>query len=318
MSIEALGYVFTLTLPANEKWLAVCLANHADKWGDSIFPALDTLELESGLSRSTIKRSLKGLIQLGVVQRCAKSTPVSPAFYRILGVPEPRDPSLNPQSCPHALRRAVLHAFAARCEYCKQAGTKELGPDGSPWHIDRVVPRQNGGTYAPDNVTLSCKSCNHRKKTKDAPAGTRTLSLIQQLVEGTVQPDPSLGDAMGGVISAETEVQPEPSEGSAWTVGGSTQTPDPVFESFRDPIKAGARAPVRERPPENPADNFGVIVKLAHEVFDLLGVHADIGDVTEAVKAQCARLHIAYWPGDVVRKAIDAAKWQRTHRAEAG
>lgn len=81
----------------------------------------------------------------------------------------------------------------------------------------------------------------------------------------------------------------------------------------RQDLKAGA--PPLAPLPENPDDNLGVITKIAHEAIDLLGQKADLGDLAEAVKARCAKLQIIHWPGDVVRRAIDSARWQRTHRS---
>jgi hypothetical protein len=323
MSIEALGHVFLLTLPANEKWLLVCLANHADKWGDSIFPALDTLEEESGMSRSTIKRAFKNLLHLKVIERSAKSTPVSPAFYRIVGVPEPKGPLRSDPQCPNALRRAIIHEFQSCCEYCHRRGTKEFDPDGHAWNVDRVVPGRRGGIYTPDNVTLACRSCNGKKKSKDAPLGTRTLSELQH--GRTVQPDLPSADSV-----ELTTVQPEPSVGSNsqegrvqnQSLGGFRPNPEPLTEPSTDPEEQGpdtqaAPPPASPDPEQDPNDNLRVITKLAHETYGLLGLTADLGEVTETVKSRCAQLKIRYYPGDVVRRAIDSARWQREHRSEA-
>lgn len=327
MSIEALGHVFLLTLPANEKWLLVCLANHADKWGDSIFPALETLEEESGMSRSTVKRAFKELLRLGVVERSATSTPVSPAFYRIVGVPEPRVPPRSEPSCPYALRRAVIHTFEGRCEYCQRLGGKDLGPDDRPWQVDRVVPGRKGGIYTPDNVTLSCQTCNNRKKSKDAPAGTRTLTVRQR--ERTVQVDPS--PPLEGTVQLDpspTEwggVQPDLSEGSNSQGGrgpsdppeGSVGTPNLCIDPIPDPISAGADAPPPEnagapRRPHTAAEHLRVVIKLAHEVLDLFSGVPDVtaGELAESIKSRCAFYHVPYDSG-VVSRALEAALYQR-------
>lgn len=329
MSIEALGYVFLLRLPANEKWLLVCLANHADKWGDSIFPALETLEDETGMSRSTIKRAFKELLKRGVIERSAKSTPVSPAFYLIVGVPEPKAPAKSEPSCPNALRRAVMHEFDSRCEYCGRQGSKELGPDLKPWQIDRVIPGRKGGIYTPDNVTLACRLCNTKKKANDAPPGTRTLSDLQH--QRTVQVEPSSNDTEAVEIlveSRESSIQPEPSEGPfqpggrvhADAEGEVCGNPEPLIESCidPDPEKAGAAPQLSGFKRQNPDQNLSVITKLAHEVLDLFAETPDIthAEIVESVKRRCAVLAIAY-AGDVVYRAIDSALFQRQRAGKA-
>jgi hypothetical protein len=65
---------------------------------------------------------------------------------------------------------------------------------------------------------------------------------------------------------------------------------------------------------ENPNDNIGVITKLAHEAYDLLGTKADHFELVETLKSRCATLGILY-RSDVVLKALDSAKWQREHRS---
>lgn len=305
MSIEAIGYVFTLTLPATEKWLLVCLANYADRSGESIYPKLETLEADSGMSRSTLKRAFHELIERGVLERLAESSPVSPAFYRIVGVPEPKEFKAE-SSCPPILRRAVIHAFVNVCQYCKRSSdSKETDPDGKTWHIDRVVPGFRGGVYAPDNVTLACKFCNQKKKSNPAPIGTRTLR-----------------DVLGDKRTVQLELsykrrlkrQAGPSERPPGTLGGSTVASDPVLDPGSDPSEDSAGAPPprpRQNPnPERPEDNVRVITKLAHEAIDQLGAHHD--DLVETVKSLCAKRGIVY-NSAVVRAALDSARWQRSH-----
>ncbi len=37
------------------------------------------------------------------------------------------------------------------------------GPNGRPWHIDHAIPFSRGGSYATENLVLSCASCNTSK-----------------------------------------------------------------------------------------------------------------------------------------------------------
>jgi hypothetical protein len=82
-------------------------------------------------------------------------------------------------------------------------------------------------------------------------------------------------------------------------------------------VQAGASPRLNEKTADenDPEKNLNVITKIAHETYDLLGAKADVADITDAVKSRCARLGVAYWPGDVVRRAVDSARWQREHRS---
>jgi Fe2+ or Zn2+ uptake regulation protein len=311
MSYTVSGYVFGLRLPASEKWLLVCLAEYADDWGDSIFPSLDELEVKSGMSRATIKRTLAKLLEQGLLERVAYSTPFSPAFYRILGVPPPEESRPRPVSCPMALRRAVLYIFAHRCEYCQREGSTEFDPDDKPWNVDRVVPGARGGGYTADNVTLACRACNAKKKDKSAQGPVRTLADRQrERVQIDPSPDvyqPDQSDPSRGVTLSRPGGHSDPS-------GGFTVNPDPITDPVIDPV-IGSKAGAAPLPPDRPADNVSVITKLAHQSIDVLGV-GDRSDLRGDLKDRCAALHIAY-DSEVIDKAIESAVWQRQHGAGA-
>lgn len=68
---------------------------------------------------------------------------------------------------------------------------------------------------------------------------------------------------------------------------------------------------VNGTPTGTPDENVGVITKIAHEVIELIGSDAD--DLPDTVKGLCAQRHIAY-DSTAVRKAIDSARYQRSHR----
>jgi len=60
--------------------------------------------------------------------------------------------------------------------------------------------------------------------------------------------------------------------------------------------------------------NYRVILRMAHLALDVLGPRAALGELTEAVKDRCAQARVAYWPGDVVQRAVAAALIQRVGR----
>lgn len=298
MSIAAVAFAFAQQLSATEKWLLVCLADYADEWGDSIFPSLEELTSRSGLSRATLQRTFRALLKGGVIVRAADSTPFSPAFYRIVGMPEPELGATpkRERDCPNALRAAVKYAFGTSCEYCGETGTDERGPDGKHWTVDRVVPGRSGGRYVPENVTLACRRCNNKKGLSAAAAGTRTLADLR---------------ARGGPqIDTPTRHRNETRGASVRHLRGLTMRPELLIDPLSEPSEEKAGAAPRPTPDEDPEQNVGVITKLAHDLFEL-GVRAD--EFTEAMKGRCAQLHIAY-NSSVVRKAIESAQWQRTRR----
>lgn len=95
-------------------------------------------------------------------------------------------------------------------------------------------------------------------------------------------------------------------------VSDPESVPDPVaVPSAKDQSSPAPKTRVTARPPETADENLKIITRIAHQTFDELGLANP--DVTEAVKERCAKLKIAY-SGSVVRKAVDSAAWQRTHR----
>jgi len=58
-----------------------------------------------------------------------------------------------------ALRQQVWERAEGRCEYCHLP--HEL--DVLPFQIDHVRPVKHGGPSSPDNLALSCLTCNARK-----------------------------------------------------------------------------------------------------------------------------------------------------------
>jgi AraC-like DNA-binding protein len=58
------------------------MANHADKQGNNIFPSLSTLERETGLSERTIRRSIKKLLAVGLLDYGDQSVVSNNPRYR--------------------------------------------------------------------------------------------------------------------------------------------------------------------------------------------------------------------------------------------
>lgn len=306
MSLNAFSHALRQRLPANEKLLLLLLGDRADHWGGSLYFALATLEEHAGMSRSTLQRTFRELIKREHVELEVPATPTTPAFYRMVGLPTPLVGACQQQSdegCTHVLRRAVLYFFDPVCSWCLTPGTDEAGGDGKGWAVTRIDPTKYGGRFTPDNVTLSCAFCARKKKRENS---TTVRSLADVVAATRCQVD----------TSSTQEVGPPPDTPrmSERHLPGVSVTPDPSLDPDLDPYKKkqGLRPDTHFEAEENPNDNVGVITKLAHEAYDLLGTNADRDELSEALKSRCANLRIAY-RSDVVLKALDSAKWQRDH-----
>jgi 5-methylcytosine-specific restriction endonuclease McrA len=49
------------------------------------------------------------------------------------------------------------------CTYCRRQGDFWVDPDGMPWHMDHVIPIEQGGSLGLENVALACRACNMAK-----------------------------------------------------------------------------------------------------------------------------------------------------------
>jgi hypothetical protein len=75
------------------------------------------------------------------------------------------------------LRVRAIAAYDCVCAYCCEEGNEHRGPDGKPWHLDRIIPGYLGGDYVADNVALSCCACNCAKRNKVEDPDERPPSL---------------------------------------------------------------------------------------------------------------------------------------------
>lgn len=321
MSMNAFAHALRQRLPAMEKLLLVLLGDRADPWGGSIFFAMATLVDHAGMSLSTLRRTFRELVKRGHIVLEVPATPKTPPFYRMVGVPEPLNPEPWDDGCPQALRRAVQHYFDARCSWCQTPGTVDAGGDGKPWTVTRIDPTKYVGRFTPDNVTRSCAFCA-RKRTREMPRDVAVLTLAEMVkIKGCQVDTPSLSDEGCQVdtsVSPGHAIQPDTPQVSTGHPPGVNLTPDPILDPRSDPTQKEQGLTPRAtcgRVPD--ADqNVAVITVIAHEVIDQLGATHD--DLAETVKGLCATRGIAYH-SLVVNKALDSARWQRTHRSpEAG
>jgi hypothetical protein len=67
---DAFAYIHDQAdMPSHEKWTLVAIANFSHQDGSGAFPSLPTLQRLTSLSRSTLKRAIKGLEHRGALTR---------------------------------------------------------------------------------------------------------------------------------------------------------------------------------------------------------------------------------------------------------
>jgi biotin operon repressor len=68
MSFQAMAWAVKIKLPAQEKITLLMLANYANQDGQC-WPSIDTLSLDTGLSRASVKRALRKLVERGLMTK---------------------------------------------------------------------------------------------------------------------------------------------------------------------------------------------------------------------------------------------------------
>ncbi|MBN2006360.1 MAG: HNH endonuclease [Anaerolineae bacterium] len=59
-------------------------------------------------------------------------------------------------------KREIIRRAHGRCEYCKN----QLRFTNQAFSIEHIIPKNQDGQSTPDNLALSCQSCNNHKYTK--------------------------------------------------------------------------------------------------------------------------------------------------------
>jgi AraC-like DNA-binding protein len=62
MSFQAMAWATKIKLPTHEKFVLIMLSNYADEHG-KCWPSIETLCNETGMSRPTVKRALRKLVE---------------------------------------------------------------------------------------------------------------------------------------------------------------------------------------------------------------------------------------------------------------
>ena len=89
---------------------------------------------------------------------------LTPHFNEDIGFPRSARRKTKPG---HVKRLALVKKLGDACQwacvYCGLKGDEKVGPDTRTWHVDHLFAKVNGGDYLPDNLVLSCATCNIKK-----------------------------------------------------------------------------------------------------------------------------------------------------------
>ncbi len=168
MSGKVMGAVWELDLPHSKQSVLLALADHADHEGQNVFAGVGLISWKTGYSERQVQRIMHECVEDGLLVIEEEATPHKPVVYSIdLSKAKRKAEYVRGDKLTEAQRRFYLSELLTKygpvCQYCHKVGIETLGPDGKAWNIDRIISGANGGHYTPDNITLSCSTCNKKK-----------------------------------------------------------------------------------------------------------------------------------------------------------
>jgi hypothetical protein len=85
VSVRLIADVLDSALPTTQRFVALVLANYADDEGENAWPSVKTIADKTGYSASTVRTSLRGLEELGVLEQAAPANTLRrPTTYRVV------------------------------------------------------------------------------------------------------------------------------------------------------------------------------------------------------------------------------------------
>ncbi len=189
-----MGQVWELKLDHATCHILLGMADHARDDGSRCFPSVGYLAWKTNYSIRQVQRIVSDLEDKAIIIPVAyiEGGRGHATEYQIVLSAAERKPSYNVEGTDLSgnLRIATIARFNGVCQYCEQVGTVSRGPDGTPWHIDRITPAKEGGMYTPDNVTLSCAQCNQQKGAKLTPPRLSPKGAIDDIETAPMAPQP--------------------------------------------------------------------------------------------------------------------------------
>lgn len=162
---------------------AFTFLTEADYWIDRYNEVVSELHKQE-YNQFNFSYGIKGLscdIKPELVQSLLQEGPTPSGFKeyhhdRPLGLPE-ETPARKTLA---ELRSELGEPCGWVCIYCAKQGDVNTGPDKRQWHVDHLYPKSRGGDNEPDNLVLSCATCNLQKSAKllsDAIAAKAVASV---------------------------------------------------------------------------------------------------------------------------------------------
>lgn len=273
MSVRCQNWVWDHSdTTGNDRIVMLFIADQADDDGTNAFPGIDRIAAKTRLPKRTVMRCLERLESGGhlrVERPTLRGRGHHNSYVVVMDQGEP--PMKGPAVLTPQARQAFLDSVESKeCTYCEAPGTATHGPDRQPWQVDRIRPGAAGGTYVRGNMTLSCATCNRRKKdARSAPFIDRQRKVQKgramarngapPYVNGSRSMDPETQDPCpedGALESDVTQLDPragsegqEPTEPVDDLLAAVAHAAPPRWrgELLDDPDQAPGRAALRRR-----------------------------------------------------------------------
>lgn len=277
VSVKALSAVFEESQARDAAFVVLLALADWADHGGRCWPSYRQIACKARVSRRTAIDAIQHLVQLG----------------ELALIPRGHQPGRFDDEAPRPSRVQRRNLYQILL----------MKPRGEVGHVLHQQPRELGQLSHYLGVTPWPREAPPVVQSSHPEGATAAPSMVQ-----LAQPEGATDDTQM-VQSATLHIRNKPSG-------------DPLGDPSGTPLKvpsvqtsAGAAPRPRPDPAGTPTENVGVIIKLAHLVMDLIGVASP--DLPEALKAACAREHLAY-DSEAVGKAIEAARWQRHAQSTDG
>lgn len=127
-----------------------------------VAPKVATMSRVFKAGRSTVLRWIAQLKSAGYIA-VRRRGPTSASFSVLQKPPEKRKKLIRDSNLAVKHLKHLVVAFNSTCHYCGRIGSATMGADGRTWEVDHSISLKNGGSDEPENLRLSCASCNRKK-----------------------------------------------------------------------------------------------------------------------------------------------------------
>ena len=218
------------------------LADYADQNTGIAWPSIERIAEDTIRDARTVRRALRSLEKLGLVENLGGADRRNPPKYRVLPDYVLERPAVagaqrsGEKVFKARIRRDLFTAQEGRCNGCGEAFA--LGE----FHVDHVVPLKRGGTHAVANLQLLCAPCNLMK-------GARSHDYLLDMLERAAEDGQPPSSARVGAYHDYRDGQ---AEGGPAIPDEPDDDPDRGGSSPGHNPPGGASDPIREG--EAPAD----------------------------------------------------------------